>query len=218
MRLQRNHLTRAAIAAICALVGVSCEQFEYSSPVPGILEVRLAVKNTRDRLLPFGGTDTTAQFTSSFALTLKKLEIMRPGGVGGDIRQELFATIHAIRRNTDGDNFNTLSTSARDSQLVFGAGYVPPGEFNRIEMTINPDAVVVVDFGEYFDVVFVDELPPYQSLYVLPRADEALSIPIEEGKRTVVVVTFDMDQSLIRRPSDRYYYVPVFYVSSINVY
>lgn len=191
--------------SVLALAGISCEQFEYASPLPGILEIRLATKHNRQVLLPFNNDNL-------FTLNLRSLEVRQPGGV----RLLVFASLQAIRRNPDGDTYNTLTFDSRDSVTLLGVAYAPPGIFTGIDMSVNPGPFLYKSFGSYGTIFNVVVVPPFQ----LFQKFGDLNIPIEEGRVTVVTVTFDMDQSLTPRisPSEDFFsYVPKFYVSSVRM-
>jgi len=197
-----------------ALGGLSCDQYEYRSPLPGILDVRLAVKNNRTGILNFTSPDTTGGAAGSyFALNVKTLEVYEQAGA----RVPIFANLYAIRRNPNGDFFNALDIAARDSLVVLGTGYAAPGTYNRLELTVAPASFLVRSFGLYTTQIDVVDLPPYQQLQRMPREGESLSFRVEEGRTTRVVVTFDMDSSLIRR-IETFNHQPHYYVSSVTVY
>lgn len=185
---------------------VSCEQFEYSSPLPGVLEIRLGVANNRQTLIPFGPQ-------SRFGLTLRSLEAKRPGGT----RLPIFSDLHAIRRNPDGDYFNCLDTLARDSASVLGQVYAPPGTFTALEFTVSPDPIVFILYGFYSNIIGVVVRPQFQDLQRLPAPGDQLNIRIEESRLTRVTVTLDLDSSLVQR-TETFEYVPRFHVSSVEIF
>lgn len=211
-RLQSSAVVLAL--ALLALGGLSCEQYEYNSPLPGVVEFRLAVKNNRTELLNWVTSDTSGgSIASFFPLTLRTLEIFRNDGA----RQPIYANLYAVRRNDVGDPYNSLDTLARDSAFVLGVGYLPPGTYTRVEVTIQPSPTLLRSFGFYFTQVEVRDLPPFQALQRLPDSTSTLTIPVEEGKTTRVVVTFDMDRSLIQR-DEWFDHIPHYFVSSVRVF
>lgn len=192
---------------LAALTGLSCDQYEYASPTPGVLEVRLAVKNTiNTNYIPFGTLDSSTGRQNQLAMILNELVVKQPG----DIRQEIFASLSAIRRNPDGDIYNCLDFGARDSVLLLGMAYVPPGDYEEFTMSSSIGQGIFVDQGDataFFDVVLV---PPYEN-----RGDLHFQASVREGKTTRVTITFDLDRALIRRAED-FSYSPYFYVSSVQ--
>lgn len=211
---RRLFLASPALLILFALGGLSCGQYEYSSPLPGIIEVRLAVNNTRTDILSFTSADTTGGFYGSFfVLNLKVLEVFQADGG----RLPIYANLAAIRRNPDGDNFNALAALARDSALLLGIGYASPGTYTRLEVRVSPAQTLTKSFGLYTTEVDVIDQPPYQQLQQMPNEGETLSIPVEEGRTTRVVVTFDMDRSLIQR-TESFNHLPHYYVSSVHIY
>jgi len=210
-RVPMSTLIRKALALFAPLfmlVSISCEQYEYASPGPGIIEVRLAVKNSRQDLIPFTAYDSTTGLQNIFNLRLKEVYITQPG----DIRLELYSSLSARRRNPDGDAFNVLSTEARDSILLLGTAYCPPGTFTglRFVMELLPPPRVVRTFGFYSSTIPVEELLPRVSLFT-----KNLSCEVREGRITRVTVQFDMDASLIQR-AEHFDYRGNFSVSSVS--
>jgi hypothetical protein len=202
----RSTVSRFSIALVLSLTTLSCEQFEHSSPLPGILEVRLGVINNRQDLLPY-----TA---AGFFLRLKSLEANQPGG----IKLPIFSDLSAIRRNPDGDEFNSLDAQARDSSLILGQVYAPPEPFTRLELTISPEQFVFISQGFFGSTIPVIEIPPVQALQRLPKdPGQQLNINVQESRLTVVTVTLNLDSALVQR-TETFGYRPYFYVSSVQTF
>ncbi len=188
------------------LLFVSCSQYDYTSPLPGILEIRLKTKNSRTSLMPFG--------QSSFNFNLKSLEVVRAGGA----RLDVLPDVNAIRRPTNGDSYNALDTLARDSAIILGRAYAPPGEYVGINLvaTIENSFVIVPRPSGIPSVLPV--APPstlVPALKQLPRPGESLSIKVQENRLTRVHVMLDLDSTLIRR-AEYFEGVLQFYISSIQ--
>lgn len=203
IRFTLSFILRISLSLPLLLVG-SCEQYEYSSPLPGLLEVRLRVANTGPDSLyhPFGQAN-------SFVLTLKELEVYREDGA----RLPVFANEYAIGRdNLNGDPFNCLDTLARDSAMILGRAFAPPGVFTRIVLRVEPrvSAVIVAnEFGPPTIIPVVDALG--LNLF-------SLSIPVAEtveGRLTRITVTLDLDRTLVRGLTT-FSYQPYLYVSSVQ--
>ncbi len=211
---RRRFFVGLALLAIFALGGLSCEQYDYTSPLPGIIDVRLAVKNHRTGILNFTSGDTTGGAVASyFPINVKTVEVFDTKGA----RLPIYANLYAIRRNPDGDQFNTLDARARDSLIILGVGYAAPGTYSRLELTVAASSFLIRSFGLYSSTIPVVDLPPYRQLQQMPGEGESLSIPVEEGRTTRVVVTFDMDSSLIRQV-ESFNHLPHYFVSSVKVY
>lgn len=210
----RNNLVVKLFALALVASGLSCEQYEYTSPLPGILEIRLRAKNSRTDFMPFGAG-------SSFFINLKSLEAIRDD----NSRLTVLPDLNAIRRDDDGDVFNTLDTLARDSVLLLGRTYAPPATYHGIDLTTTPEtlpgfgmSVVVFDeFGIPRIFPVVQPLPVPSALKQLPRPGESLRFTVNEGRRTVVNVLIDLDSTLIRRV-ESFDCDLQFYVSSIQNY
>ncbi len=203
----RKSAARLCAVFILALGAISCEQYEYSSPSPGVMEVRLAVKNTRTDLLPFATFDSTTFNSHSMFFIMKSLEAVD----GNEVHLPVFSDLFAIRRNPDGDFFNALDPQARDSMTVLGAAYAPPQQFTSLELVVDVPEGVFISYGLYGSFIPVDPVVPFQAL----RQLEA-SIPVEANRTTIVTVTFDLDQSLLQL-TESFLFVPVFYISSVEI-
>jgi hypothetical protein len=202
MKTRYNALVLAFVGGVM-IAGIACNQYEYASPSPGILDVRLRVINTRTDIVPFDST-------SSFLLIMRTLVATQPG----DIEMEIFGELNAIRRPSNGELYNCLLREARDSVLILGRSYAPPGSFTGLEMTVTPFQSLTVFRNNI--PVFIEVRMPLPAPPALQRL-EPLNIEIQEGRTTRVTVTFDLDQSLVRR-TEWFEYHPVFYVSSIQVF
>ncbi len=211
----RSNALRFSTALVLFLTTLSCEQFEHSSPLPGILEVRLSVVNNRQNLLPFTGVNPLAPRDSNhFFLRLKSLEATQAGG----IKLPIFSDLDAIRRNPDGDEFNCLDVRGRDSLLILGQRHAPPETFTGLELTISPDPIVFISQGFFGSFIPVMEIPPAQALQRLPGdPGQQLNIDIQESRLTVVTVTLNLDSALIQR-TETFGYRAHFSVSSVQTF
>jgi hypothetical protein len=205
-----NDVSVFTLALALVFSVMSCGQYDYSSPNPGILEIHLKTKNSRTDFLPFSDR-------SFFLFNLKSLEAFTVSGG----RLPVLPDLNAIRRSTDGDFFNTLDTLARDSSLILGKVYAPPGTYNRIEMVasiISPSFVVVPNVGTLTRQIEVEQpLPLPDALKTLPRAGGTMSFTVAEGRVTRVNVMIDLDTTLVRQ-TESYLGQLQFYVSSIQNY
>ena len=198
------------LIALMVLSWTSCNQYDYASPTPGILEIRLKSKNSRTSFMPFSGANR-------FSFNLKSLDAIRQNGARLDVLPDLYA----IRRSNDGDDFNTLDTLARDSVLVLGKVYAPPGTYVGIDIVaqILREASYVQIAGVVPErpniIPVVEPLPPPPALNSLPRPGQTLSFTVSESKLTRVTVMIDLDETLIRHTE--FFEVDLqFYVSSIQ--
>ncbi len=193
------------LIALALFPSLSCKDYQYASPLPGILEIRLGVKNNRTDLLPFSPLNL-------FQINVRRVLAIEPG----DLQLELFADVNAIGRNVDGDQFNCLDTLARDSALVLARGYAPPGTYNGIDVEVTPTPFIALASGFFPSVIEVNEpLPPPAALQQLPAPGTILNINVQEGRLTRATVTFDLDSSLVRR-TETFLYRPYFYVSFVQ--
>lgn len=198
------------IAASC--ISLSCEQYGYTSPLPGILEIRLRSVNNRQDLLPFSPDN-------NFPVNVTLLQVKTPS----EAILPVYADLNAIRRDPESLYlFNCLDTLARDSSYILGQAYAPPGVFTAIEMRVLPLSfgrsrpVVTVYNGPIENEIEVVVPPLTSDFYRLPAAGQSLSIPIEENRVTLVTLAIDLDSTLVQR-TETFEYRPKFYVTSVRM-
>lgn len=205
--------TGASLILAAAIASFSCETTDYSSPLPGTLEIHLAVKNSRaSGTLPWSGGATGFGYPqSSLILKLSALETREESS----FRLPIYADVAAIKRNPQGDYFNLLSPQARDSALVLGRVYAPPATYNEIELrTLVQGGVTVVDTSTFS--AFEVRTPPGELVTDLVLLS-GLSVEVQEARNTRVTITMDLDSSLVRR-TEWFELHPTFYVSSVVIY
>jgi hypothetical protein len=186
---------------------MSCSQYEYASPLPGTLEVRLGVKNSRADLIPFSATNR-------FNVVVRSFFVEREDGAF----LELLSDLQAIRRKTDGDSLNCLSLAARDSQLVVGITYAPPGRYVGIAEgiksgSVSHDPFVFLLSGIVPTIIEVRNRStdaPFTPSQPIP------SVTVNEGKTTIVTLTLDLDSSMPRNSEWFDWVAPYVVVSSVQ--
>jgi hypothetical protein len=200
---------RLTIGVMLSLFALSCKEYEYVSPGPGIVEIRLKVVNNREDLIPFG-------VTNQWYLLLKDLNVLQSGGV----KLPVFADFRAIRRNPDGDPLNALDISARDSTIVMGQVYAPPEGFVGVDLTVNfaPSLAVFRNGLPIPNVIPINPPPPpapaVPTFFRIPPSVD-MNIKVNEGRLTRITVTLNLDSVLVRR-SEFFELNPSFYVSSVQ--
>lgn len=205
----RTIVLRLMTGVALSLLAFSCKQYEYASPLPGILEVRLKVVNNRTDLVPFGPR-------SSYGLLLKELNALEPG----NIRQPIYADLYALRRSPNGDAVNALDTLARDSSIILGETYAPPTSFTGLNMTMNFDGFMFFfrPPNPFPITILVNPpplpAPPPPTFFEIPAQ---APIVVNESRLTVVTVTYNLDSVLVRR-SEFFEFHPSFYISSVQNY
>jgi len=205
----RTIVVRLLIGLVLSALAFSCKQYEYASPLPGILEVRLRVINNRQDIMPFSTLNL-------FRMKLVELNALEPG----DLKQPIFSDLHAIKRNPDGDMINLLDTVAAGGNLLLGATYAPPATFSNIQIRLSgfDPAILITNptFGFVNQLPVNDPPPPAPAtptFFQVP--DGSTNIQVNEGKLTVVTVSFNLDSVLFRRSEDFYIY-PAFEILSVQ--
>lgn len=188
----------ATILLLFALPIAGCKDYPYSSPVPGTLEVRLKTVSTN---IPYG-------VRNSLLMQLTAVRAVRSDFA----KQEVFEDLRAIRRYTE--SYNAFSRAAFDSTLEIGQTNSPPGSFIGLDITTQPLAqlgesgIVVLDGYRRIPITFAADAQSFIQLRV--------PISIQESKKTIVVVSFDVDSSLTRG-AETFHYSPKFYISSLQI-
>ena len=178
--------------AVVSLLLMSGCNYEYSSPLPGLIDVRLRVISNNIAFDP----------TNNFVLKVTSVEAVRDGDFA---RAPIYEDTKAIGRTTN--SYNTFILPARDSALVLGVQYLPPADYVGINLLIEPGDKVILD--GYRNI----------SVYTLPEFNSLLTFRspfhINEQVTTSIVITIDLDQSLVKL-SNTYVFVPVYWISSIK--
>ena len=208
----RTFFVRLLIGLMLSALALSCKQYEYASPLPGILEVHLQVINNRQNIIPFGAPN-------NFGVLLKELNAVEPG----NIRLPIYADVNAVRRSPDGDPLNSLDSLAIEGNLVLGAAYAPPTVFGNLEMTMNFDQFIIAVHGRVPvpTVILVQPpappAPPVQTFFQIPNAPLLSNIVVNEGRRTVVTVGLNLDSILVRH-AEFFELNPSFSIVSVQNY
>ena len=158
----------------------------------GILEIRFKTIST---LIPFSPLN-------SFSITVDSVLAIR----SDTIRYEVYEALDSLHSSPR--IFNTLDFRAQDSAILFGRTHLPVGHYFGWSLQVVPGNQVVLDGDRSFPVVKPDPFDP-SLVFATP-------FEIAASKTTSMVITVNLDYTLIERTSS-YYYHPYYYVSSIHV-
>jgi hypothetical protein len=207
-KMSKSLVGQAVILVVLLVSGIACQQYEYASPTPGVLELRLGVKNLRTQIIPFGAFN-------QLNITIKDLAVARDDGAF----LVVLADLNAIRRKANGDTLNLLGFAARDSQLVMGQVFAPPGTY--VDLAEARSSPVTHDtLLHRFDGAFTTRIPvrdvgpASRFTWLLPPP----SFEVREGRKTVVTLTLDLDASMLRRSEWFEWVAPLLYISSIQYF
>ena len=196
MTFKRREILRKLVpfCGIAFILSInSCSQYEYSSPLPGIIDVRLRTISDTSRI--------SFSPLNNFVLKVTSLE-----GVRDDYaRSPIYEDTKAIGRTAN--VYNTLDVRARDSSLIMGEGYLPPGNYVGVNLLIQPGGKVVLDGYRDIDIKLPDR---FNALLTFRKPFQ-----IRELETTSIVVTIDLDSSLVQG-ANVYYFKPYYYISSIQ--
>lgn len=195
MKNKRNTFRIVAFVLVsCALlvINLSCSQYDYSSPLPGIISLHLhsIIDTTQMKFSPL----------DNFPIQIAQINVYRSDGAYAIVN----ADMAALQRTTS--TYNTLDVQAGDSSMVVGESYLPPGDYVSVGVLVQPGNVVVLDGYRSIPVSIPSNINPE---IFFRRA-----FHITEGHRTTIILTLDLSKSLIQQV-DTYLYNPVYSISSI---
>ena len=195
-----------SLVLVLAVLGISCQQYEYTSPGPGILELRLAVKNSRTNIIPFNDL-------SFMNIVIVDMAVQRNDGAFLNV----LADLQAIKRKLNGDTLNCLSFAARDSLLILGQAYAPPGTYvglglEKMTAVVHDPFLLRFD-GNRFTPIPVLDVGPAQKFTMLAPPPP---FEVRESRKTIVTFTLDLDQTMLRRTEWFEWVAPLVYISSIQ--
>lgn len=183
------------ILAITAIFLTASCQYDYSSPQPGLVQVRL---KTISNNIP-----VTA--LNNFIVEFSLIEAVRSDGARASIYEDRTAI------DTKPLGINVLDFRARDSVLIVGESYIPPGDYNGIKFTIKPNRFLTLNGYQIISVIPVG-FSSRDALIYLPKP-----FKVNEYNLTAVTIELDLDQTLNKGAFD-YLFVPHFTISSIKNY
>jgi hypothetical protein len=182
----------AIIPLIFAIVNLGC-QTEYASPLPGIVEVRLKTISGNIDFDPL----------NNFILTVTSVQTVRDD----DAKAEVYADLEAIDR--EDTKLNTLDERARDSSLIIGQTYIPPGSYKGIDLLMEPAQTAILDG---YRVITVERDPEFD-----PRLRFRSPFTVSEWTTTSIVLEVNLDSTLLRK-ANTYLFRPYYSISSISQY
>ena len=224
--IHRTIASRVLFCVMLSLLALSCKDYEYTSPLPGILEIRLRAKSTVDTTnVSFPLTNLATGTVSFLPAILTHVFAKRPDGA----QLELFTDLYSIRRNPNGDTVNCIGELVRDSAYVLGKAYSPPQTYTTIELRMLPIFLFGIqmtqrfgpDTSNIYAFTFIELRRPstlLTDLNQLPTPNQPpLNITVQEGRLTRVTITVDLDSTLVRR-TEWCDYNPYFYISSVQTF
>ncbi len=181
---------------LAMLLNFGCEQYDYVSPSPGILEIRFKTVSTG------ASTGITFNALNNFSLTIPEGSNTLVAIRNDDNYLPVYGDIKSIRRSES--SFNVLQPAAEESTLVIGVAYAPPGNYKGVYLQATPGAIVTLDG---YRTISVDDISSGSGDIYLYK-----DFSVVESKKTIVTVTLDLDKSMIKG-AENYYYVPIYYIS-----
>ncbi len=179
-----------AMPLLSSMINLGC-QTEYASPLPGIVEVRLKTISGNIKFDPL----------NNFILTVSSVEAIR----NDDARAVVYGDLQAIDR--EDTKLNTLDVRARDSALIIGQTYVPPGSYKGIDLLLEPARQAILDG---YRVITVERETDFD-----PRLRFRSPFSIKELTTTRIILEVNLDSTLLRK-ANTYQFRPFYSISSIN--
>jgi hypothetical protein len=177
---------------LLAIANLGC-QTEYASPLPGIVEVRLKTISNNIHFDPL----------NNFILTVSSVQAVRDDNAKAEVYQDLEAI---DRKDT---KLNTLDARAQDSTMIIGKTYLPPGNYQGIDILMEPSQTAILDG---YRVITVEREPDFD-----PRLRFRSPFSVAELTTTQIVLEVNLDSTLLRK-SNTYLFRPFYSISSISQY
>jgi hypothetical protein len=174
------------------LTNIGC-QYDYTSPLPGIIEIRLKTisDTTQIDFLPL----------NSFTLTISQQMALR----SNKSEVQMYSDIKAFE--TKPIIVNTLNPQARDSMLVIAQTYAPPDEYIGVDVLLQPAEEVILRGYQVIDVLTGEG---FNALLSFRKP-----FHVTEGKQTTITLTIDLSKSL-QKGAFTYTFVPYYEITSIQ--
>lgn len=176
---------------VFAFLNLSCSQYDYSSPLPGTIEIRLKTVSNNIEFQPL----------NNFTIKVTSVEALRANAT----RVVIYEDVKAINRTAN--IYNTLDFRARDSTLVIGQGFAPPDNYIGVLMTVEPGKQVVLNG---YRTIEVSKDETFDPLLVF-----AAPFTVRESQSTKITLTLNLDSTLVKG-TVQYYFRPNYYISSIQ--
>jgi hypothetical protein len=180
------------VLSLLILSGISCKQYDYYSPQPGILEVHVKTISRNLEFLPL----------NNYSFNISNLTAVRPTQNLVHIYEDLLAY-----KQADEFSYNALDTRTRDSSFIIGQSYVPPGDYIGMTARWVPGLIVVLDGYRQISVIIPPEVNTSTSFQH--------PFTVQEAGRTKITITVNLDSTLIRT-GNHLTYRPYLYISSIQ--
>ena len=177
---------------LSSVIQLGC-QTEFSSPLPGVIEVRLKTVSGNIDFDPL----------NNFLLTVSSVEAVR----SDDAKVVIYGDLGAISRKST--KLNTLDLRARDSLLIIGQTYVPPGTYQGIDILLEPAHQVILDGYRIITVTRDQDFDP--------RLRFRSTFSVQELTTTRITLEVNLDSTLLRR-ANTYEFRPFYSISSIGQY
>ncbi|MGA2625262.1 MAG: hypothetical protein ABSF91_15515 [Bacteroidota bacterium] len=175
---------------------ISC-QYDYNSPGPGYIEVRLrTIAHPIDIFNP----------QNNFTLTITQVEAERNDGA----LDLIYGDLKAFNRTPS--VVNTLDTLSRDSVKIMGLGYAPPGHYVAVDLLITPGQIITLD--AYRQISVCTDVTCGSPYVFNPFLRFEKPFDVNEGRTTRVTLTINLDSTLVRG-AEKFYFRPYYYISSI---
>lgn len=194
--ISRWHTFAKAIPFIILLLTIISCQYDYNSPGPGIIEVRLRTVSKKIQFSPL----------NNFVLSVTTVEAVR----NDQKLVPIFGDVKAFSRTSN--DINTLDALSRDSLKVMGEAYAPPGHYVGMNLLLTPGPNVTLDGYRLIPLcTSADCGSPFtaNSLFQFPKHYDVL-----EGRTTRITLAIDLDSTLVEG-AESYYFNPHYYISSV---
>jgi hypothetical protein len=163
------------------ILNINC-QYDYRSPLPGAIEVRL--RTISANIAP-------TRFTN-FIVKIDKIQAIRSDGG----KQKIYEDAKIIESSSQNTLLlvNTLDSLASTGNIVIGQAYAPPGDYIGFDFQIEPGSNVILGSNaEEQQPISVIRPSSYQSVF-----HQDISFQVRESQTIKIILTLDLDRSLIK--------------------
>ena len=170
-----------SLTIVLAFINISC-QYDYRSPLPGMIEVRLRTISQNIEITKF----------TNFTIKVDKIKAIRSDG--GILKVFEDSKIIESPNQITTIVVNALDSLAIKGNLIIGQAYAPPGDYTGCDFQIEPGGTVILGSN-------VDEQQPvpvrksetYQSVF-----HKDISFHVGESQTTKIILVLDLDKSLVK--------------------
>jgi hypothetical protein len=170
-----------SLTIVLAFINISC-QYDYRSPLPGMIEVRLRTISQNIEITKF----------TNFIIKVDKIQAIRSDG--GILKVFEDAKIIESSNQITTIVVNTLDSLAIKGNVIIGQVYAPPGDYIGCDFQIDPGGTLLL--GSNADEQ--QPVPVVKSANYPAVFHQDISFHVGESQTTKIILVLDLDKSLVK--------------------